>query len=279
MYREAQAKAQPRSRRSTRAGARGWRHAAEGRRDRRRVQGSRREEVMEERGAAAEQRAAPRTTMRDYYAVLEVECGSHDGADPSGVPAPGAALLPRRQLLGARRAGALRGDRRGLPRPERSDRALGLRPAGRAARRTVRPDPSEPPRAGRRGGDVHVAGRARRSRRRSPGSRRTCRSSDCHRARPVAPPARPGRQPTPCSHCGGAGNGLERAIARTARRVPPATGPASAWRSPARPAAAAAPRRAARWFTCSCRRGWTPAPDPDPRRRPLRARSAVRAAT
>ena len=174
--------------------------------------------------------------MRDYYAVLGVSAASHDGRRSVGPTSGSRASTPPTSTSGSATRRPLRGDRRGLPHPERSDwRARST--TGRRVRRArpvavpVRRRPRGP---GAGATTPHVAGRARRSRRRSPASRRICRSTGCRRARPVAPPARP-RAPRrrTCSHCGGLGTVWSESGAPSAGYVRPAREPARAWRRPA----------------------------------------------
>ena len=79
--------------------------------------------------------------MRDYYAVLGSRPRRRRGADPAGVPAARAAVLARRELLGAARRG--RSSRRS-PRPIASS---AIRPR---ARSTTGPSAPAPAVAGRR---------------------------------------------------------------------------------------------------------------------------------
>ncbi len=71
---------------------------------------------------------------RDYYGVLGVATSASSGRDPPRVSTAGPAVLPGRQPLGAGRARAVRGDRRSVPRAERSHGAHALR-SGRQRRR------------------------------------------------------------------------------------------------------------------------------------------------
>ncbi len=187
MYREAQAKSQP----SGRAGGAGdgghGRRRPEGRRGRRRVRGSRREEgQVGARWPAGRVRGArPAIAMRrDYYAVL----GRGHGATPAQIRRAYQRLArqysPDVNLWEQECPGALRRDRRGLSRPERSHGAHRCTTAGDRRRRSVADDRRERPAS-------RVAPRRRSARPRRAvlpaGGRRVsrpmCLSIGCRRAR------------------------------------------------------------------------------------------------
>ena len=149
----------------------------------------------------------------------------HGGAarGAPGVPAPRAAVLARRELLGRARAGLFEEIARGLSGAQRSARARDVRPVRRHA------GPARPLAGGRRGDDVHVDRRPRRLPRPRAASRVQLdvpRFSPCPTAaragargrRPCAPLPGARRAPRPERGAGGhpAGRRLRRADSRAA---------------------------------------------------------------
>ena len=140
-----------------RAGAR--RAATEGRRGRRRVRGSGREEVTRARG----RRGTSRGPAHDHARLLR---GARESRRATAAQIRRAYQRLARQyspdvnFWEQRRAGALRGDRRGVPRARRSRPRARSTTAGRAGSAGRPGATSEPAPPGRRGDDLHVAGRA-----------------------------------------------------------------------------------------------------------------------
>ena len=217
--------------------------------------------------------------MRDYYAVLEVDAGATAVQIRRAYQRLARRYSPDVNLW-ERDARALFEEiaeaYRVLSDPTaRSlyDRQARGPPAG--------PDPDAPEasRAGRRGGDVHVPVELSFAQAVSgvEADVPVDRLSPCEACRATG--AAPGVQPTTCSHCGGLGtvwsersrDGETCPGLRRARRA----GGGGLRRLPGSRRDA----RAARWSTCCCRRGWTPAARSGSPAKATRAHSVVRAET